>query len=520
MEIDENLTMLKRRKGIILFSMVLCAGAALIYSSLQRPSYRAEVMLTLSNRNILASRADGEESASTEAMQTASLEIGDLELARKVAKEMDYEVRPAVLMSVVDIEQEWSDVATDNPSSSGSTLYLGATYSNPRLAVKIANVYAESLVDAVATSGSKKSEAALGVLDKEIRLCRGEIRNISKQMSAAGQSPPALSASGGVTLTPGSSADMEMYAEWARLMGSYSRLTQKRDELSLGAGKTENSGIQIARPAYAADSTKRPPAADGLFGLLGGLMLGICTAGLMEYSDKRLKTAGDLEKAFNSHILGAVRRGNKNGSELVVASKPKSTRSEQYRLLRTNIKYLAEQKKIKTILFVNAGEGDAACELLANTAASFAQAGYQACVVCSNSHTAALQSFFPSLRENAKGLSDWLKAGTESDTYVFSTDIKGLKVMPSGNLPSRLPELLDSPNLVHVVSYLKRHFDLILFDSPSVLEATDAVILAQNVDGAVIVVPKQNLAPDLAVQTRQRLGAVNTNIIGLAVVDS
>lgn len=520
MELSDYITILKRHKGIIILAIVLCTAAAMLYSSGQRPAYEASVLMAVSGRSGLVSYFDSQGTASSEeGLQTALLKVRSLGLAKKVAKELNNQISPVQLTSKVSlsVESDSSSTASNKANSlSTSTIRLTITDRNPKWAVRVANVYAQTFVDMAGDSDKAEVKVAIELLDSEIEAYREQISILGKQIDDAKQTPPAVTAGGVVPLTPNSPLKSEVYAEWARLNSSYSRLAQKRDELSLFEMSKTYSPIEIIEPATFAASTRQSPFKNALFGMLAGLVIGVGAVVMLEYSDTRLRTVSDLEKYFKSPILGEVDGGRKQKEfQIVVHAEPTSVSSEAYRRLRTNINFLRKKQTLKTLLFASALSGEEEPVVLANVATSFAQTGHRVVVVCSNLRSPTLHYFFGVVGKEDKGLSDWLATGGEIKDFISDTYVEGVKIIPPGTLPSNPAELLDSSSMEKLTAFLRESFDLVFFDAPPVVEASDAVILAQKVDAVLIAARVGEITAELATKAHWLLDQVKAPLLGV-----
>jgi Mrp family chromosome partitioning ATPase len=102
-----------------------------------------------------------------------------------------------------------------------------------------------------------------------------------------------------------------------------------------------------------------------------------------------------------------------------------------------------------------------------------------------------------------------LEGGTT--VSVQHTEIPNLWVLPSGQgsnetlfFGSRLRELLDR---------LKTQFDMILIDTPPLLQISDARLICHDADAVVMVVAQHTLR-EVAIQAKQRLMDDGSNLIG------
>jgi capsular exopolysaccharide synthesis family protein len=73
------------------------------------------------------------------------------------------------------------------------------------------------------------------------------------------------------------------------------------------------------------------------------------------------------------------------------------------------------------------------------------------------------------------------------DRYIRQLEILNLWILPTGPSPSNPAELLASHSMDYLLERLLNKFDYLIIDSPPVLLITDAIILANKVDGVLIV---------------------------------
>jgi protein-tyrosine kinase len=82
-----------------------------------------------------------------------------------------------------------------------------------------------------------------------------------------------------------------------------------------------------------------------------------------------------------------------------------------------------------------------------------------------------------------------LDPGTDPEAYVIRTDVPGLSVLPAGAKTNNVPELLASDRCREVLARLAgNQRRIIIFDSPPVLMASHATVLAGLVGRALVVV--------------------------------
>ncbi|MGD8650000.1 MAG: GNVR domain-containing protein, partial [Desulfobacterales bacterium] len=100
---------------------------------------------------------------------------------------------------------------------------------------------------------------------------------------------------------------------------------------------------------------------------------------------------------------------------------------------------------------------------------------------------------------------------------VLRTDVKNLFLLPAGNIPHNPSELLSSDRMSFLLSNLQKRFDLLIIDTPPVIPASDALLVASHVDGVLLVVRAGGANRELVIKAAQSLQSPQTNLIGVAL---
>lgn len=101
--------------------------------------------------------------------------------------------------------------------------------------------------------------------------------------------------------------------------------------------------------------------------------------------------------------------------------------------------------------------------------------------------------------------------------FIQETEVENLKVVTSGPLPPNPSGLLGSQRMQEFLKHLTLRFDIILLDSPPVLAAADASVLASMVDGAILVLQSGRLTKELGQRCKEQLEGVKSRILGVTL---
>jgi len=210
------------------------------------------------------------------------------------------------------------------------------------------------------------------------------------------------------------------------------------------------------------------------------------------------------------------------GLDLITFKEPNSPMSESYRTLRTNIQFSSFDKKIKTILVTSSGPGEGKTTTSSNLAMVMAQGGNKTLLIDCDQRKPQVHKVFG--LSNEKGLSNILVNENEIDinTGVHKTDQPNLHILSSGTRPPNPAELLGSDKMKNFIEELKKTYDFIILDTPPIVLVTDAQILAQYVDGCLLVISSGEAERDSVIKAKSLLEKVNAKILGTVLnkVDS
>ena len=132
-----------------------------------------------------------------------------------------------------------------------------------------------------------------------------------------------------------------------------------------------------------------------------------------------------------------------------------------------------------------AGAGQGTTTITANLAVALANTATSIVVVDADLRSSALSRLFGI--HGALGLTEVLAGRASLDAALHSSDGGRLTVLPAGGRPSNPGELLATPTMRELVAELRRRFDVVLIDAPSISDVTDAAVLG-SFDSATLLV--------------------------------
>lgn len=198
---------------------------------------------------------------------------------------------------------------------------------------------------------------------------------------------------------------------------------------------------------------------------------------------------------------------------LISANNPTSIASEQLRTIRTNIQFSMIDKKLKTISVTSAGPNSGKTIVSTNLATTFATEENRILIVDTDLRRPTIHKVFKT--DNIQGLTSLItNKELQLKDLVKESFVDNLYYLTSGVLPPNPSDLLSSKRMDDIITEMKEHFDLIIFDTPPVLAVTDAQIIGSKVDGTVVVVPEGEVTKEEVKKTAELLKNVNAEVLG------
>lgn len=296
----------------------------------------------------------------------------------------------------------------------------------------------------------------------------------------------------------------------------YKRL--KDIELS-GALRTSNVKVlDAARPSMA---PIRPNVPQGvLMGIIAGLILGLGLALLLEFLDSSISSQNEVEERLGLTFLGFVPTipETPNGpKDLHVFREPKSLIAECTRAVRTNLLFMSPDKPFKRMLVTSSGPQEGKSTTVINLGITMAQSGNRVLIIDTDMRRPRLHKAFGV--PNEVGVSSVVVGEGKAEDAIKSTEVSGLFVLPCGPVPPNPAELLHTKAFAELLNQLGEKFDRILLDSPPVGAVADAVVLATQADGVVVVLKAGQTHREVAQRTVKALRDVKANIYGAVLND-
>lgn len=171
---------------------------------------------------------------------------------------------------------------------------------------------------------------------------------------------------------------------------------------------------------------------------------------------------------------------------LYVHDKPKSTISEKFRGIRSNIMFSNADKEISNVLITSEKPSSGKSTISANIAVTYAQAGYKTLIIDGDMRKPTQHYIFD--LPNNNGLSSLIINKATYGEAIKESEVDNLGILTAGPNPPNPSELISSNKFKEIYNELLVHYDFIVIDTPPINTVTDARIYTQTIGNCALVI--------------------------------
>jgi capsular exopolysaccharide synthesis family protein len=357
---------------------------------------------------------------------------------------------------------------------------VSATYPDRRLAAKVANTFAEQYI-------ALRQQADRAKIAQAQALVKRRLEGLS----------------GGTQASQGRA------------------LQDRLDVLS----SLQTGNAELAEAAGVPSSPSSPRLVrNTILGALGGLVLGVALAFLLERLDRRLRSPREIEEIFERPVLAAIPDSRALARSGLAQDVLPAAEGESFRMLRANLRYFNVDRAVHSVLVTSAAPGDGKSTVAWNLASTAAGSGARVLLMEADLRHPAIAASL-NLRGRS-GLSTVLAGEASLEDAIQQIPVQakatdlGLRtvdVLLAGPLPPNPAELLESNRMREVIEGAERSYDLLVIDTPPASVVADAIPLLTQVGGVIVVGRLTKTTREAAVHLRNQLRNLDARILGVVV---
>ncbi|WP_345752409.1 polysaccharide biosynthesis tyrosine autokinase [Microbacterium rhizophilus] len=484
MTFRQILAVLWQRRWVVVVIVLVAAIASAAYTSQQTPEYASTTTLRLS---AVATSGQLQE-------QLGSVEV-DLDSSAITSRPVLQEAARALGEPVAVLEGQVSyDVA---PGELADQVIVTASAESARASRRRADAVAEAYAAYLAAQVETGVATLQERYDRSIELAKeyqDQVQRDSEDMIAA-----------------------------ANLSGELARASALSAQLTA----IGNAGAPAIVTEAARDGERQGTPAIAIIAtaLAAGLIAGVGLALIIDQFDTRIRHSRELERLAGAPLLAELprdRKAAKSREPLHVAARAATPLNEGFRALRTSLQVLLPPERAIVVL-TSVEPGDGKSFISARLAVAWARAGKSTILVGGDLRRPGLATYFGDAAEG-EGLAELLwhapqhdgpPSGEQIDALLRGTDVRGLRILPSGTADADTSDLLALPELDDVLTHLGASADIVLIDAPPSLALTDAALLAAHASGVVVIAAMHRTTRDRMTTVLNELTTNGATVLGV-----
>lgn len=315
--------------------------------------------------------------------------------------------------------------------------------------------------------------------------------------------------------------------------GNLESYVRAREQFQLEIAQNTTPWQVIAPPAVNPNPVE-PKVGPGLLrALLLGLLAGGAAALLREKMDNVFHSPNEVDEELGESLLGhipfieifeGVRQNrrflleNLDGADASVSRYQKFQYQEAFRNLATSLRFLNSDRPIRSISVSSSIPSEGKSLVVVLLAKTLSELGQRVLLIDADMRKPQIHHRLGI--DNLSGLSNLLTDET-LDWRSLRTDVanyNGWDVITSGRQPPDPPRLLGSQRMAQLMKDITESgdYDLVILDTPPALGLSDAALVAEHIDGMLMLVSLRRVPrnlPKLAIRRIREAGAPVLGVI-------
>ena len=201
---------------------------------------------------------------------------------------------------------------------------------------------------------------------------------------------------------------------------------------------------------------------------------------------ERIESTSELRESVEAPVIAGIPFYKEMGDDPIACrADNRSAVTESFRALRTNLQYLLAKEGANVILVSSLHPQEGKSFVSANLASILAKAGKKVALVDFDMHKPRLHTYMG--LANERGTSSLMIGKASLKDIMKPGAYPSMDVLTAGPVPPNASDLILSDRMKETVAELKASYDYVILDTPPILLISDALVLMEHVDTALLV---------------------------------
>jgi receptor protein-tyrosine kinase len=301
----------------------------------------------------------------------------------------------------------------------------------------------------------------------------------------------------------------------AEALGSEFEVLVRELETPEGTDVSPVTVTVVESPELPSAPSEPRPVRNIALGLVLGLVLGVAGAVARARLDRSVRDPEEASALAGAPLIGTVLRDEVLAKRHVTDRSSTNRSAEDYRQLRTNLRFLSVDRPPAVIMVSSALPGEGKTTMAINLALALADAGQRVVLVEADLRRPRVTRYLGLV--GGVGLTNVLAGTAEIDEVIQTYGAPGIAVLGAGPIPPNPGELLTSGHMATLLDKLRGTHDCVILDAPPLLPVADASGLAPQVDGVLLSVRHGATHKEQLRQAAHALERVNARLLGIVL---
>lgn len=272
-------------------------------------------------------------------------------------------------------------------------------------------------------------------------------------------------------------------------------------------------------PRYQASPNKTREA---ILGGVAGLIVGMLIALVMALLDPKVRNEDSLRRVTPVPVLGSVPRARTRRTSPLVGTAPPEFQ-EEFRRVAAALRHATGSQRSHRVLLTSATTGTGTSTLAVNLALTLSDLGASVLLVDANLREPAIASILD--LDDSTGLTTLLRGARDGqggpgdggpDLTAVTRVPEGthLEVICAGPLPTDPGAMLTSEHLHDLLRTSAARHDLVILDSPPVLDVADTSLLVPYTDSVLVVAERTRTTRSHLTDALSTLETSGAHVVG------
>ena len=245
---------------------------------------------------------------------------------------------------------------------------------------------------------------------------------------------------------------------------------------------------------------------------IGGLILGVGLAFVLECINRTYRTKGEMERDLEINAFGVIpkRKNNKNISLINLTSN--NIEREAYNSIIVKMIRLNKEQSVKTFMVSSSLKGEGVTTVASNLALALSNVNSKVLLIDANFKYSDINNVFNI--SNKAGLNDVITNNRKVEE-VISNYSNSLDILLSGTKIENQFEAFEKYDINKLLLELKEKYDVVIIDTEAIQSSPVTQLLTTIVDGVIVVVGAEKVNKQSVKNTLSSIAELGGRIVGV-----